>query len=71
MAGRSDYTNGKPFLVTHREDYGEFSRSIHYLLPDGTRKQVLVEQSMHDAELERKLGEALAAGRTGVTKGRK
>lgn len=62
---KASYTNGEPFLITWQESVGEASRRIHYLLPDGTRKSVVVALADDTEEYRNKIGEALATQKVG------
>lgn len=61
----ADYTNGRPFLLTHTKTVGLYSRDLHYLLPDGRRRKVTIDTALDQPSLRQRIGEALAAGRTG------
>lgn len=66
----NDYTNGRRFILTHSEIEGERSKHLHYLLPDGKRRKVTIDQAYDTDEWRTRIGEALAAGNTGRTKGK-
>lgn len=59
-------TNGRPWLETLARVEGERGKRIDYLLPDGTRRSVVIDQSFDSPEIRAALGDALAAGRTGI-----
>lgn len=67
----TDYTNGAPYLITQTEDVGEFSRRIHFLLPDGRRHGVVIEQALDSPQMRAKLAAGLLEGRTNLTKERR
>jgi hypothetical protein len=66
----SNYTNGEPFIVTLRRVVGERTTAVSYLLPDGTRRTVNIDQAVHTPDVEQQIGQALALGRTSRVKGR-
>lgn len=64
----ANYTNGEPYLVTQAYDESERGHSVHYLLPDGSRFKVTIDQSDATDEMKHKMGMAFAEGRTNMTK---
>lgn len=64
----TDYTNGAPYLITQVETLGEYSKRIHYLFPNGSRRGIIVSQAEDTPELRDKLGLAWASGRVNLTK---
>jgi len=63
----NDYTNGEPFIVTHREPLGERSIAVRFLLPDGRRHYVILDTAVHSEEIENKIGNAFVEGRINLT----
>lgn len=71
MAALRSLTKDAPYLVTQTTDEGERSRRIDYLLPSGARRRVTIDQAHDSPQIQAAIGDALAQGRTGLTKGRK
>lgn len=57
------YTNGRRFILTHTEEEGERSTSLHYLLPSGERKKVTIDSSEDSHMIRTAIGIGLATGK--------
>lgn len=68
---KDNYTNGAPYLITQVETAGEYSKRIHYLFPDGSRRGVVISQADDAPGLRDRLGRAWAEGRTNLVKGQR
>lgn len=56
-------TKDRPYLLTHTADHGQYSRRLHYLLPDGRRPTTVVSVADDSPDLRHRIGMAHAAGR--------
>lgn len=58
-----DFTNGLPYILTHRDEKTPTSIRLHFLLPDGRRRAVTVPRAEDIPHTHQAIADALNTNR--------